>query len=112
MSAELENILENIISKHEALSLDDEGDRKTLIKALAEGLKPVEYYQVEAIAKALFPVGEVEETFTDCELAIYTGLYNVAEGGAEEAILVDLSKKHVYDNNESKEEIDDGIDWD
>jgi hypothetical protein len=111
MKPELEKVLENIISKHEALSLDDEGDRNKLIKALAEGLTPVEYSQVETIAKALFPVGEVDESFFDCELTIYTGLYNVSEAGAEEPILVDVSKKHMYDNSESEEEIDDGVDW-
>ena len=112
MKPELENILENIISKHESLSLDNEEDRKTLVKALAKELTPVEYHQVQTIAKALFPTGEVEESFTDCELSIYTGLYNVAEGGAEEALLVDLSKKHIYDNKDSDGEIDDGIHWD
>ena len=98
MKPELEKVLENIISKHEALSLDDEGDRKTLVKALAEGLTPVDYHQVQTIAKALFPTGEVDETFYDCELTIYTGLYNVAAGGAEEALLIDGSKKAVFDS--------------
>ena len=46
----------------------------------------IEYHQVQTIAKAIFPTGEVEESFIDCELSIYTGLYNVAEGGAEEAV--------------------------
>ena len=104
MKPELEEILENIINQHESLSLDDEGDRKTLIKALAKGLTPKDYYQVQAIAKALFPTGEVDESFYDCEIAIYTGLYNIAAAGSEEAFLVEDNNKTLFDSFEDEDD--------
>ena len=111
MNIKLESLLEEIVGNLESLLLDDANDRKTLVKALSKSLTPIEYHQVERIAQALFPSGDVEESF-DGELSIYTGLFNVAEGGAEEAFLVDVSQKHVYDNNDLEEVMDDGIDWD
>ena len=82
----LQTLLEEIISTQEALSLDNAEDRDTLVKALVKGLTPIDYCDVQNIAQALFPTGDVEESYVDGELSIYTGLYNVAEGGAEEAL--------------------------
>lgn len=110
----LQTLLEGIISNHEALSLDNAEDRDTLVKALVKGLTPVDYCEVQEIAQALFPTGDVEESYVDGELSIYTGLYNVAEGGAEEALLVDLSTKHIYekaDSEDGEEETEEGVEW-
>ena len=81
MNSNLENLLEEIIDKHESLSLDNASDKSTLIKALTKGLTPIEYSDVVRLAEAIFPDAKVDETFDECEVIVNTGLYNVASGG-------------------------------
>ena len=89
MNYKLELLLNKVLDRHEALSLDSEEDKQTLLKALAKELTPVEFSDVVKISEAIFPQGvEVDETFMDCEVVVYTGMYNVAAGGSEEAHLV------------------------
>jgi hypothetical protein len=89
MNYKLELLLNKVLDRHEALSLDSAEDKQTLLKALAKELTPVEFSDVVKISEAIFPQGvEVDETFMDCEVVVYTGMYNVAAGGSEEAHLV------------------------
>lgn len=81
MNPNLENLLEEIIDKHEALSLDNFDDKLTLIKALSKELTPMEYSDVVRISEAIFPNAQVDETFDECEVIVNTGLYNAAAGG-------------------------------
>ena len=89
MNYKLELLLKKVLDRHEALSLDSAEDKHTLLKALAKELTPIEFSDVVKVSEAIFPQGvEVDETFADCEVVVYTGLYNVAAGGSEEAHLV------------------------
>ena len=77
----LEALLKKVIEENESLSLDDDNDRTTLIKALSKALTPIDYTDVVTISRAIFPDAKVDETFNECEIVVNTGLYNVAAGG-------------------------------
>ena len=62
MNYKLELLLNKVLDRHEALSLDSEEDKQTLLKALAKELTPVEFSDVVKISEAIFPQGvEVDE---------------------------------------------------
>ena len=107
MNLKLEIIIEKIISQYESLSLDDDGDRETLVNALVKGLTPKDYDQVVEISQAIFPTGDVEESFVDGELSVYTGLFNVAGLDEEDYRLVDGTKKDMVESFDSFDDDED-----
>ena len=91
MNKQLKSLLTCILEYQDAICLDNKEDKEKLIDVLTEALTPDDYSEVVAIAEAIFPKAEVDETMMTCEVIIKTGLYNVAAGG-EEAHLVESPK--------------------
>ena len=103
MNSKLKMMITNIIEKQQGLCLDNRPEREKLISLLTEAFTPKDFVDVARISETIFPKGEVNETMTDCELIIHTGLYNVAAGG-DDPVLVEIddpTSREIFSDTDS-----------
>lgn len=86
-----------ILNKHCSYCTDDPKDREILAQRIAEDLTIFDFDDVSRIAHTFFPGCEVNETFYESEIVIYTALHNVAAGG-DEPLLINKDETYILED--------------
>jgi hypothetical protein len=87
----------DILERHRSYCTDDPNDRTMLAQRIAEDLTVFDFDDVTRIAHTFFPGCEVDETFYESEIVIYTALHNAAAGG-DEPLLFNKEEKYIFED--------------
>lgn len=99
VNEKIKELFLDILEKHQSYCTNDSNDRTMLAQRIAEDLTVFDFGDVSRIAHTFFPGCEVDETFYESEIVIYTALHNAAAGG-DEPLLFNKEEKYILEDAE------------
>ena len=99
VNEKIKELFLDILEKHQSYCTNDSNDRTMLAQRIAEDLTIFDFDDVTRIAHTFFPGCEVDQTFYEAEIVIYTALHNAAAGG-DEPLLFNKEEKYILEDAE------------
>jgi len=92
----------DILEKHQSYCTNDSNDRTMLAQRIAEDLTIFDFDDAARIAHTFFPGCELDQTFYESEIVIYTALHNAAAGG-DEPLLFNKEEEYIFEDTKTSD---------